>query len=51
MAAVSMIREFTRLEAAGGIVLAIAAVAALIFANSPLGGVYNAFLETPVKRS
>jgi NhaA family Na+:H+ antiporter len=43
-----MIREFTRLEAAGGIVLAIAAVAALIFANSPLGGVYNAFLETPV---
>ena len=48
MAAVSMIREFTRLEAAGGIVLAIAAVAALIFANSPLGGVYNAFLETPV---
>jgi len=48
MAAVSMIREFTRLEAAGGIVLAIAAVAALIFANSPLGGIYNAFLETPV---
>ena len=48
MAAVSMIREFTRLEAAGGIVLAIAAVAALIFANSPLGGAYNAFLETPV---
>jgi len=46
--AVSMIREFTRLEAAGGIVLAVAAVAALIFANSPLGGVYNAFLETPV---
>ena len=45
---VSMIREFTRLEAAGGIVLVIAAGAALIFANSPLGGVYNAFLETPV---
>ncbi len=45
---VSMIREFTRLEAAGGIVLVIAAGAALIFANSPLGGAYNGFLETPV---
>ena len=45
---VSMIREFTRLEAAGGIVLVIAAIAAMIFANTPLGGVYQAFLDTPV---
>lgn len=44
----SMIREFLRLESAGGILLVIATVFALILANSPLGGVYNAFLQTPV---
>lgn len=33
--------EFLKLEAAGGIILAIAALAALIVANSPLQGTYN----------
>jgi len=48
MTPVSMIREFTRLEAAGGIVLVISAIAAMTFANSPFGGAYIAFLDTPV---
>lgn len=43
-----MIREFIKLESAGGIVLIAAAAAALILANSPLGSVYEAFLEIPV---
>ena len=43
-----MIREFLRLESAGGILLVIATVFALILANSALGGVYEGFLRTPV---
>ncbi len=43
-----MIREFIKLESAGGIVLIAAAAAALILANSPLGSFYDAFLEIPV---
>ncbi|HKJ62056.1 MAG TPA: Na+/H+ antiporter NhaA [Hyphomicrobiales bacterium] len=43
-----MIREFLRLESAGGILLVIATVLALVLANSALGGVYDAFLHTPV---
>jgi hypothetical protein len=45
---VSMIREFLKLEAAGGIVLVLAAVLALILANTPLITYYTAFIETPV---
>ncbi len=41
------LREFLRLEATGGIVLVIAAAAALAIANSPLGSHYLAFLEIP----
>jgi NhaA family Na+:H+ antiporter len=41
------LREFLRLEAAGGIVLMIAALAALVVANSPLGRLYLDFLEIP----
>ncbi|MCC6471680.1 MAG: Na+/H+ antiporter NhaA [Alphaproteobacteria bacterium] len=41
------LRDFLRLEAAGGIVLALAAIAALIVANSPLAPVYQAFLDLP----
>lgn len=37
--------EFFRLEAAGGIVLVIAAVVALIVANTPLYGLYHYFLN------
>jgi NhaA family Na+:H+ antiporter len=39
-------REFLRTEAAGGIVLLIATVAALIWANSPFGGSYDTFWGT-----
>ena len=45
---VSMIREFLKLEAAGGVLLVFAAALALVLANSPLGAFYTAFLDTPV---
>ncbi|MFO0989774.1 MAG: Na+/H+ antiporter NhaA [Alphaproteobacteria bacterium] len=41
------LREFLRLEAAGGIVLMFAALAALAVANSPLGRLYLDFLDIP----
>lgn len=41
------LREFLRLEASGGILLMLAAVAALILANSPLGDSYIAFQRIP----
>ncbi len=41
------LREFVRLEAAGGIVLIFAAGAALLIANSPLGTYYIDFLMIP----
>ena len=43
------IREFLALEAAGGILLAGAATAAMALANSPLERWYGAFLDTPVE--
>jgi NhaA family Na+:H+ antiporter len=43
-----MIREFLRLESAGGILLLIAAVFAMAIANSPLGALYTSALNTPV---
>lgn len=42
------IDRFFRHEASGGIVLALAAVLALLVANSPLAGGYDALLATPV---
>jgi NhaA family Na+:H+ antiporter len=45
--ALTWLREFLRLEAAGGIVLMIAALGALVVANSPLGRLYLDFLEIP----
>ena len=45
---IAMIREFLRLEAAGGILLVMAAALAMALANSPLSGYYGAFLDTPV---
>jgi NhaA family Na+:H+ antiporter len=39
------LREFLRLEAAGGIVLAVAALAALLLANSPLFWLYDQLLN------
>ena len=43
------IRNFLQLEAAGGIVLMIAAVLAIVVANSPLSAWYDLFVQTPVE--
>jgi Na+:H+ antiporter, NhaA family len=43
-----MIREFLRLESAAGILLLIAAVLAMVLANSPLAYLYDALLDTAV---
>ena len=45
---IDAIREFLRLEAAAGIVLAVAALVALILANSPLAWLYFGLLDAPV---
>lgn len=42
------IKKFFEYEAAGGIVLAIAAIAAMIVANSPLHDWYESFIHAPV---
>lgn len=42
------IRNFLRLEAAGGILIAVAAAAAMIWANSPLAGLYDHLLAMPI---
>lgn len=44
----NIIRQFLRLEAAAGLILIIAAVIALVMANSPLQGIYHLFLDVPV---
>ena len=44
---VDALREFLRLEAAGGIVLALAALLALVMANSPLAWLYVDVLNLP----
>lgn len=41
-------KRFLELEAAGGIVLAAAALLAMIIANSPLDEMYHAFIHAPV---
>lgn len=45
---VSLLVEFLRLEAAGGIVLVVAAAIALVWANTPAAPAYFALLEVPV---
>ncbi len=45
---VTAIKQFLRLEAAGGIVLIGAAALVMIMANSVLGDIYEAVLEIPV---
>lgn len=47
--AVNAIREFLGLESASGIILVGAAVLALILNNSPLSGLYDLLLDTPVE--
>ncbi|OGA42134.1 MAG: Na(+)/H(+) antiporter NhaA [Betaproteobacteria bacterium RIFCSPLOWO2_12_FULL_68_19] len=49
MRPLAAIREFLALEAAGGVLLAGAALAAMACANSPLERWYAAFLETPLE--
>ena len=49
MRVIHALREFVAFESAGGILLAITAVAALTLANSPLAFLYDAFLDTPVE--
>lgn len=44
----SALRAFLTSEAAGGIILMLAAALAMIVANSPLGGLYHHILHTPV---
>jgi NhaA family Na+:H+ antiporter len=44
----SVIREFLRLESAAGVLLLLAAVIAMLVANSPLAGSYTAILNTTV---
>ncbi|WP_455234600.1 Na+/H+ antiporter NhaA [Thiogranum longum] len=45
---IDSIKDFLKLESASGILLIIAAVIALLFANSPLSDVYDALLNIPV---
>ncbi|SEA10802.1 Na+/H+ antiporter NhaA [Microbulbifer marinus] len=47
----SFIRRFFQLEAAGGILLILAAALALLMANSPLERIYALLLQTPVEIS
>ncbi|CAM3843840.1 Na+/H+ antiporter NhaA [Xenorhabdus thuongxuanensis] len=44
----AIIRQFLKLEAAGGVLLIIAAIFALVMANTPLQGIYHQFLNLPV---
>lgn len=48
-AVVRPVQRFFRLEAAGGIVLIVAAVTALILANSSFAGAYRVWLEMPLR--
>ncbi|HYD30363.1 MAG TPA: Na+/H+ antiporter NhaA, partial [Azospirillaceae bacterium] len=42
------IQNFMRLEASGGILLAVAGGVALVLSNSPLAHQYDRLIETPV---
>lgn len=48
MSTASVMQRFFRLESAGGILLMVATLLALVLANSPLSFLYEALLETPV---
>jgi len=45
----TFVSKFLRLESASGILLILAALLALVFANSPLQPFYNLLLDTPVE--
>src|SRR3712207_6443450 len=42
------VRDFLRMEAAGGILLVAAALLAIVWANSPAGPLYTTLLDAPV---
>ncbi|MCE2573617.1 Na+/H+ antiporter NhaA [Motilimonas eburnea] len=44
-----VLKQFLKQESAPGIILIIAALAALLIANSPLAGLYQSFLDMPVQ--
>jgi NhaA family Na+:H+ antiporter len=44
----SAVRDFMRMESAGGLLLLLSAMLAMLVANSPLSGLYGAFLDTTV---
>lgn len=44
----NFIRQFMRMEAAGGVVLIAAAIVALVMANTSMQGLYHSFLNIPV---
>lgn len=46
--AIRRVKAFFEFEAAGGIVLALAAIAAMIIANTPLNAWYESFIHAPV---
>jgi len=46
---INAIRDFLRLEAASGMILVLAAIAAMVVANSPLAGLYASLVELPVE--
>ena len=45
----STLRDFLRLEAASGVILVVAAIVAMVVANSPLAGLYASLIELPVE--
>ncbi len=47
--AMTAVKEFLKMESAGGILLVIAMVLALIFANTPLNFLYQGFIDVPVE--
>lgn len=46
--AVAALREFLKLESSAGILLVVSTIAALLVSNSPLQGLYQAFLDVPL---
>ena len=46
---VGMLRDFLKLETASGVMLVGAAVVAMVIANSPLAGLYDALIDLPVE--
>jgi len=43
------LRDFLRLETASGVILVVAALVAMVVANSPLAGLYGALIDLPVE--